>query len=176
MWSLAVSCSLVLPFMTTPYALGSAFMVTLVVCVIYFMGVGPLWYPAVLFLVYAGGMMVLFMYMACLSPNMRIKGVGRKLFCVVGLVCFALCFMAKEKHSVVQTSSDVGELSKWLSQVQSPLEVSSSEGGSLMVFCGLLLFVALLAVVKLCKSQSGPLRPFKRSKKKGVLSSSGDSF
>nr|YP_010931913.1 NADH dehydrogenase subunit 6 [Nipponacmea moskalevi]WKR34935.1 NADH dehydrogenase subunit 6 [Nipponacmea moskalevi] len=153
----------VLPFMGTPYTLGSAFMVSMVLCTGYLMSVGPLWYPAVLFLVYAGGVMVLFMYMACLSPNMRISGISRKVIYFYLVFCFGLNWVLSEAHTLVQTSLDQGEMMDLLGNIQSPLSMSSLNSGDALIFCGVFMFLALLSVVKLCKAQSGPLRPYKRS-------------
>nr|USS60632.1 NADH dehydrogenase subunit 6 [Nipponacmea sp. JM-2022] len=163
LFAAAVSVAATLPFMSTPYALGSSFMIVLFLISVFLMSVGPLWYPAAMFLVYVGAVMVLFLYMSCLSPNMRIKGPSQSMVRFVTLATITIVAVVSSDYAVIQTS--ISESSEAMNQIQCPSEMSSLRSGDSLVFCGVLLFISLLSVVKICKHQKGALRPFKRSLK-----------
>nr|YP_010447217.1 NADH dehydrogenase subunit 6 [Lottia goshimai]UTM92225.1 NADH dehydrogenase subunit 6 [Lottia peitaihoensis] len=158
----AVLSSSVLPFLGTPYALGSTFMLCLLFISTYTISVGPLWFPAVMFLIYVGALMVLFLYMSCLSPNTRIKSLGWGLFIMLLVLGGVLLFLCYPEFLVIQCDVSVGGLVDKVSSVESPSDLGTFCKGDLLVFCGVLLFFGLLSIVKICKFQAGPLRPFKR--------------
>nr|YP_492567.1 NADH dehydrogenase subunit 6 [Lottia digitalis]ABC00941.1 NADH dehydrogenase subunit 6 [Lottia digitalis] len=163
---LATVSSISLPFMSTPYALGSAFMMSLSFVALYMMSVGPIWYPVTMFLIYIGALMVLFLYMACLSPNMRIESPRQALVISTwaSLLLVSIIFLMTIPHFIsLQPTVNLSEMSISLSSTLSPTDLMSRSNGDMIVLSGLSLFFALLSVVKTCKHQKGPLRAFKRT-------------
>nr|YP_010266097.1 NADH dehydrogenase subunit 6 [Scurria scurra]UHY95071.1 NADH dehydrogenase subunit 6 [Scurria scurra] len=166
LFALSVTTTAIVPVMGTPFALGSAFMISLIFTTAFMISVLPTWFGATLFLVYIGAVMVLFLYMCCLSPNQRIQG-PRSAF--IGVVCGTSLMMTSivalsfSGLTLSQTSLDGGTASWMLAQAQAPIDLASRSSGDLLIFSGLILFFTLISVVKICKKDQGPLRPFKRS-------------
>nr|YP_009254145.1 NADH dehydrogenase subunit 6 [Loliolus japonica]ANC62831.1 NADH dehydrogenase subunit 6 [Loliolus japonica] len=119
------------------------------------------WYGYLLFLVYVGGMLVMFMYVISLIPNLIF--LSNKVFVYFFLIFFGFLmmnfFVMKELISVEVKSLFFFDYS------------SMSMGGSSVImlydnfFCyillALILLFVLISVVKICYYCEGPLRVFK---------------
>nr|YP_009128797.1 NADH dehydrogenase subunit 6 [Loliolus uyii]YP_009170505.1 NADH dehydrogenase subunit 6 [Loliolus beka]AJR32871.1 NADH dehydrogenase subunit 6 [Loliolus uyii]ALE33709.1 NADH dehydrogenase subunit 6 [Loliolus beka] len=119
------------------------------------------WYGYLLFLVYVGGMLVMFMYVISLIPNLIF--LSNKVFIYFFLIFFGFMmmnfFVMKELISVEVKSLFFFDYS------------SMSMGGSSIImlydnfFCyillALILLFVLISVVKICYYCEGPLRVFK---------------
>nr|YP_009003683.1 NADH dehydrogenase subunit 6 [Iwatanemertes piperata]AHB53108.1 NADH dehydrogenase subunit 6 [Iwatanemertes piperata] len=107
--------------------------------------VGFFWYGFSLFLIYVGGLLVMFGYVVVLVPNFVFPWTNLFLIMVVGFVVGGVGFY---KVNFVDVVADLG--------------VSLYSDVNLMVMggLGLVLFLALVCVVKICYFHSGSLRPF----------------
>nr|YP_009417601.1 NADH dehydrogenase subunit 6 [Steromphala umbilicaris]AQD17685.1 NADH dehydrogenase subunit 6 [Steromphala umbilicaris]AQD17698.1 NADH dehydrogenase subunit 6 [Steromphala umbilicaris] len=155
--SLCFSLIFMMPSMLQPLSLGLCVMsLSIGLCVLLGL-VGSSWYGYVLFLVYVGGLLVMFAYVSALAPNnffSSIKSVfGFVLMFVIG------CVMVSTLYFV-----DSGFISGLVSFTENKNVVSSGMmiiGASsmcLVIVLGSVLLLNLLAVVKVCYYQQGPLR------------------
>nr|UVI60493.1 NADH dehydrogenase subunit 6 [Haliotis sp. 1 KW-2022]UVI60506.1 NADH dehydrogenase subunit 6 [Haliotis sp. 1 KW-2022]UVI60519.1 NADH dehydrogenase subunit 6 [Haliotis sp. 1 KW-2022]UVI60532.1 NADH dehydrogenase subunit 6 [Haliotis sp. 1 KW-2022] len=156
-FSICFSLLVVMPVLGQPLVLGVCVLLfSLFSCVMVGLCVSS-WYGYVLFLVYVGGLLVMFAYVAALVPNSIFLGfwVFFGFFCGVGLSVWLYVVLYVQDYKVISWLSGVG-MSKFLFSSGSGLVNPS--GVSIMVVLGVVLLINLLAVVKVCYYQQGPLR------------------
>nr|YP_010303564.1 NADH dehydrogenase subunit 6 [Quasilineus sinicus]QXO02036.1 NADH dehydrogenase subunit 6 [Quasilineus sinicus] len=107
--------------------------------------VGFLWYGFSLFLIYVGGLLVMFGYVVVLVPNFVFPWSNLLLVAGVGFVVGGVGFYKADFIDVVM---DLG------------VELYSDESFVVVGGLGFVLFLALVCVVKICYFHSGSLRPF----------------
>nr|YP_010174603.1 NADH dehydrogenase subunit 6 [Octopus fitchi]QBR54759.1 NADH dehydrogenase subunit 6 [Octopus fitchi] len=119
------------------------------------------WYGFMLFLVYIGGLLIMFMYIISLVPNLIFFSKGLISFMLVIMFgFFFMNFMMMFKYmDVLSVKFNMMEM-KNLSMGVSSL-VMSSYNFIGYVFLGVLLLLILISVVKICYYCEGPLRVFK---------------
>nr|YP_009136918.1 NADH dehydrogenase subunit 6 [Allonautilus scrobiculatus]AKE32142.1 NADH dehydrogenase subunit 6 [Allonautilus scrobiculatus] len=118
------------------------------------------WYGYMLFMVYVGGLLVMFIYVASLAANLMFVGGMGVMGCFLVLLGSGTYWMSLGKSSYVSVVGYFGD-SEFVSLV-------GSSGGGIMeksmvwgyVGLGALLLVVLVGVVKICYHCDGPLRPF----------------
>nr|YP_010708697.1 NADH dehydrogenase subunit 6 [Patelloida saccharinoides]WCR50863.1 NADH dehydrogenase subunit 6 [Patelloida saccharinoides] len=131
----------------------------------------PVWLPAVFLLVMAGGLLVVFSFISCLTPSLK-HPYRLTLTQVLLLACFfilssALLFffltgsMDPYSFSPKETSSLSKEL---ISSAKSRTPVALAHK-TLLLFSVGTLTTSMIAVVKICNCNRGPLRPFKKGRK-----------
>ena len=109
------------------------------------------WIGLLIFLIYVGGLLVIFSYFVALAPNqiITIKSSGIFFFFTL-LVIFYLVYLCYMLDGF--SFSDVFNLSMPYLLVFDNIVI--------FVVLSLVLFFALVAVVKICSSRVSPLRPF----------------
>nr|YP_009443397.1 NADH dehydrogenase subunit 6 [Amphioctopus marginatus]ATR80181.1 NADH dehydrogenase subunit 6 [Amphioctopus marginatus] len=119
------------------------------------------WYGYMLFLVYVGGLLIMFMYIISLIPNLIFFSKGLFMYMFVVVMGFLMMnFMSMYMYM------DVGLLNmkvvnmKFMSLGMSSL-IMSGFNFYCYVFLGVLLLLILISVVKICYYCEGPLRVFK---------------
>nr|ADX36082.1 NADH dehydrogenase subunit 6 [Haliotis diversicolor supertexta]UBN09086.1 NADH dehydrogenase subunit 6 [Haliotis diversicolor] len=156
-FSICFSLLAVMPVLSQPLALGVVVLLfSLFSCMMVGLCVSS-WYGYVLFLVYVGGLLVMFAYVAALVPNSIFLGfwVFFGFFCGAVLSASLYLLLYVQDWKVVSWASEFGA-SKFL--LSSGFGLVSSSGVSIMVALGVVLLINLLAVVKVCYYQQGPLR------------------
>nr|WPR14736.1 NADH dehydrogenase subunit 6 [Pseudomphala latericea] len=154
-------CSVfMLPLMAQPLSLGLAIMVlSLLLCVLTAMLLSS-WYAYILFLIYVGGLLVMFAYVAALSPNMMFLGMNAGFMMVVVFIPSLILLVNYNFLDLV----NLGNLDFWL-QAKSlktyGVELVSPYYISILIALGVVLLVNLVVVVKICFYQQSSLRPFK---------------
>nr|QWS71926.1 NADH dehydrogenase subunit 6 [Cerithidea tonkiniana] len=155
-------CSVFLfPLMAQPLSLGLSIMFsTMLLCLAVGMFLSS-WYGYILFLIYVGGLLVMFAYVAALSPNVLFGGAGPFMFLAstqlfVPLIMFNSMFL------------DLSDLSPFLGTRETlasmkilGIELVSPSLISVLVGLGVILLINLIVVVKICYYQRSTLRPFK---------------
>nr|YP_010272278.1 NADH dehydrogenase subunit 6 [Gigantopelta aegis]UFK31937.1 NADH dehydrogenase subunit 6 [Gigantopelta aegis]UKE79905.1 NADH dehydrogenase subunit 6 [Gigantopelta aegis] len=157
LFSLALSLFFIMPTMTHPLSLGlSILFCSLASCLL----VGALsyaWFGFILFLIFVGGLLVMFAYVSALSPNVYFSGKNLTtgfftLWTITGISFFFLFF------SDTVFLSDMLETSFTVSNSSMGENLVIPSRVSIMVGLGIVLLLNLLAVVKICYYQQGPLR------------------
>lgn len=154
-------CSVfMLPLIAQPLRLGLAIMVLrLLLCILTAMLLSS-WYAYILFLIYVGGLLVIFAYVAALSPNIIFLGINAGF---VVIITFIPSFILLYNYSFLDLTN-FGNLSFWLeakSLKTYGIELVSPYYVSILIALGVVLLVNLIVVVKICFYQQSSLRPFK---------------
>nr|YP_010507436.1 NADH dehydrogenase subunit 6 [Dracogyra subfuscus]UXG19107.1 NADH dehydrogenase subunit 6 [Dracogyra subfuscus] len=157
LFSLALSLFFIMPTMTHPLSLGLCILFcSLMSCLL----IGVLsytWFGFILFLIFVGGLLVMFAYVSALSPNVYFSGKNLTpmfliLWTITGISFFSLFFSDTAFiNTMLETSFTVSN-----SSMGEKLVIPSRI--SIMVGLGIILLLNLLAVVKICYYQQGPLR------------------
>nr|YP_009925551.1 NADH dehydrogenase subunit 6 [Tanea lineata]QNH82274.1 NADH dehydrogenase subunit 6 [Tanea lineata] len=149
------------PLMAQPLSLGLSIMIsTLLMCMLTAMLLSS-WYGYILFLIYVGGLLVMFAYVSALSPNVLFSGMGALVFFTftVVLTLITLYFYMFGDMSLISYSFDFSQL-KSLKMYGNQLV--SSHTTSILIGLGTILLINLVVVVKICYYQQASLRPFKK--------------
>nr|NP_203512.1 NADH dehydrogenase subunit 6 [Terebratalia transversa]AAK95503.1 NADH dehydrogenase subunit 6 [Terebratalia transversa] len=137
-----------------PVSMGCSLLVSSMLCCMVVGMESEVWYGMIVLLVYTGGMLVMFGYMVAITPNfgsgMVKSGGGFSLFLGVFVFVVSLCAGGEEDFCIEEGVSLVLNGTKILSGLNCPV---------LLLF-GLILFIALLVVSRLCQHYKAPLRHF----------------
>nr|AKL90674.1 NADH dehydrogenase subunit 6 [Columbella adansoni] len=159
-FSMTISTFLMLPMMAQPLSLGLVIMLsTLLMCFISAMTLSS-WYGYILFLIYVGGLLVMFAYVAALSPNV-LFGSMSPFFVSLFLVLF---LMGSLYSYPLMDLSFLGDLSNYMSLKflkMYGVQMVSPQMISILIGLAVILLVNLIVVVKICFYQQASLRPFK---------------
>nr|YP_003204778.1 NADH dehydrogenase subunit 6 [Cymbium olla]ACF04872.1 NADH dehydrogenase subunit 6 [Cymbium olla] len=160
MMSLTFSSLFMIPLMSQPLSLGLSIMYsTLMMCLMMGMFLSS-WYGYVLFLIYIGGLLVMFAYVAALSPNMLFGSmfpmvIYITLFCVSSVFIYWIMFTDVSSIGILNFYMSL-EFNKMLS-----IEMVSPQVVSILIGLAIILLITLVVVVKICYYQQTSLRPFK---------------
>nr|YP_010241758.1 NADH dehydrogenase subunit 6 [Tridentarius dentatus]QTI82446.1 NADH dehydrogenase subunit 6 [Tridentarius dentatus] len=161
LFSITISVLLLLPLMAQPLSLGLVIMVlTLMMCCLSALLISS-WYGYILFLIYVGGLLVMFAYVAALSPNVLFSGGYPVVLFSMMIPLFSLIFYLYpfiDLNSLGYNSSytDYANLKTYGVELVSPDMIS------VLIGLGLILLINLVVVVKICYYQHASLRPFKQ--------------
>nr|WOC29682.1 NADH dehydrogenase subunit 6 [Koreoleptoxis friniana] len=159
--SLALCSVFLFPLMAQPLSLGLSIMFsTMFLCVLIAMHLSS-WYAYILFLIYVGGLLVMFAYVAALSPNTLFSGMGPFLFllgtqALVPVVVFNSAFLDTNNLSFLVGQRELMSSMKILGS-----ELASPSLISILVGLGVILLINLVVVVKICYYRHSMLRPYK---------------
>nr|YP_005351157.1 NADH dehydrogenase subunit 6 [Tegula brunnea]AFB78107.1 NADH dehydrogenase subunit 6 [Tegula brunnea] len=155
--SFCFSLLFLMPTMMQPLSLG--------LCIMFLTGMSCLllgvamssWYGYVLFLVYVGGLLVMFAYVSALAPNTFFSSIKSVIGLVVSLTLASvmLFVLYVPDFSLLGWTSDLSAQKVNLSSgnaIVAPSMVNT------VIVLGTILLINLLAVVKVCYYQQGPLR------------------
>nr|YP_010713529.1 NADH dehydrogenase subunit 6 [Lyncina vitellus]WDA98661.1 NADH dehydrogenase subunit 6 [Lyncina vitellus] len=147
------------PLMAQPLSLGLSIMIsTLLMCALTGMMLSS-WYGYILFLIYVGGLLVMFAYVAALSPNILFGSGFPLLLFFMLLVPLSVAFYLYpvKDFSVMSTLNDYSSF-MYLKSFGS--ELISPDSVSILIGLGTILLLNLIVVVKICYYQHASLRPF----------------
>lgn len=144
-FSVFMGLVLVLPVIQQGVVLvASVFCIVFVIRVIFGL-LGLVWYGFSLFLIYVGGLLVMFGYVVAIMPNFLFKGKGYGALFSFGFL-FSFVF-----SNYVFFYEGLSEIASFI----------YSEGGCIVVVgLGVVLLLTLVCVVKICHFSKGSLRPF----------------
>nr|YP_011014020.1 NADH dehydrogenase subunit 6 [Unio gibbus]WQA10101.1 NADH dehydrogenase subunit 6 [Unio gibbus] len=115
------------------------------------------WYSYMLFFIFIGGMLVMFAYIASLSPNMTFS-INNQVMPTT-LIIFSLLNYKNLKLTMnYQTNAEIANSVNDLVQTMSFLYTEN--GITCVILMACMLLFTLLASVKICKPKMGALRPF----------------
>lgn len=115
------------------------------------------WLGFIVFLIYIGGILVIFAYVAALTPNVIFsKAHILKSYFLFLIPLMTLSFFLP--NDLVTYISNLSLPSQVFNDVGAP--IYDSPNLFILLFLGLVLLLALIAVVKICHFNLGTLRPF----------------
>nr|YP_010838235.1 NADH dehydrogenase subunit 6 [Clavisyllis tenjini]WGF21044.1 NADH dehydrogenase subunit 6 [Clavisyllis tenjini] len=145
---ISISMSLSLIFVISPLTLG----VWIIILTLFLSMSASLflssWYPLLIFLIYVGGLLVMFAYFVAIQPNQKLG-----LFKMIFTTSFAFYYSNTSISSLLSPSIINTD---FFSSV--PLLLSHNL--FISSFMATILFVTLILVTKLTSLNKGPLRPF----------------
>ena len=159
LFSITISSLFLLPLMSQPLRLGIIIIVsTLIICITSAITVSS-WYAYILFLIYVGGLLVIFAYVAALSPNI-LFGRGSPLIFFIFIFLFFLTFFYRNMFIDLSSLTFENQLrrSKFLKIYGS--ELVSPQIISILIGLAVILLINLIVVVKICYYTHASLRPF----------------
>nr|YP_009512509.1 NADH dehydrogenase subunit 6 [Chicoreus torrefactus]AXJ93063.1 NADH dehydrogenase subunit 6 [Chicoreus torrefactus]QUL61402.1 NADH dehydrogenase subunit 6 [Chicoreus asianus] len=158
--AMALSSLFLLPLMFQPLSLGLVIMIsTLLMCVVAAITLSS-WYGFILFLIYVGGLLVMFAYVAALSPNVLFGSMKPALFYIFLLMILSLFFFG---YFFIDSSS-IGYLTDhnlMKHMKMYGMEMVSPHMASILIGLATILLINLVVVVKICYYTHASLRPFK---------------
>nr|YP_010225748.1 NADH dehydrogenase subunit 6 [Paratrichocladius tamaater]UDD74599.1 NADH dehydrogenase subunit 6 [Paratrichocladius tamaater] len=164
---LSLTCSTIFTFMKHPLAMGlMLLMQTFLICIISGLISKTFWFSYILFLIFLGGMLVLFIYVTSLASNemfnfsMKILSMSLLTFTTLFMTLIFIdknmvmtYFMNHENESLTLMENFIMENSLTLNKLYNfPVNLTTI---LLMIY----LFLTLIAVVKITNIFEGPLRP-----------------
>uniref|UniRef100_A0AAU6QGB0 NADH dehydrogenase subunit 6 n=1 Tax=Prionospio fallax TaxID=3050094 RepID=A0AAU6QGB0_9ANNE len=108
------------------------------------------WLGLMMFIIYVGGLLVMFAYFVALTPNLLIEGTTM-ITAAMSTLSTSLVFI---------TLTPISSFNYFSYTSNFPLNYLLSMNAFTIIILAVTLFLALVAVVKLCSSYSAPLRPF----------------
>lgn len=157
--SISISRVFLFPLIAQPLSLGLSIIVSsLFLCTLTALTLSS-WYAYILFLIYVGGLLVMFAYVAALSPNVLFSGGGPlALFVSASGLLFVLFFVSPLPDLPRLRLAQTASLFKGLKTSGTQLVCEGS--AFILIGLGLILLINLVAVVKICYYQHASLRPF----------------
>nr|APH08748.1 NADH dehydrogenase subunit 6 [Glyphostoma sp. JEU-2016] len=160
--SMTFSSLLMLPLMSQPLSLGLVIMVsTLLMCVGSAIMLSQ-WYGYILFLIYVGGLLVMFAYVAALAPNVLFgRGTPFIFFMLMSLIFMSFFYF--NPFIDLSSFSDISEYDPQKFMKVYGVELVSPQMISVLIGLALILLINLIVVVKVCYYQHASLRSFSNS-------------
>ena len=112
------------------------------------------WISLIIFLIYIGGMLVIFSYFSALSPNTIIPNNPLIFAAIYSLTIISTLFIISKIHISNFTSTPSASHSITISSIYFP------RTSIILIITALILFFTIVRVVKISKRNIGPLRPF----------------
>nr|BDQ44218.1 NADH dehydrogenase subunit 6 [Polypheretima elongata] len=107
------------------------------------------WYAFLVFLIYIGGMLVMFAYFLALTPNQQMPTTSNMIYMLVTLITLTtVAILTKTKVSIP------------MEMAQNNMYLYASNTAPMLIILALILLLTMMIVVKLTNRSKGPLRPF----------------
>nr|YP_009118007.1 NADH dehydrogenase subunit 6 [Tchangsinaia piscicula]AJE75795.1 NADH dehydrogenase subunit 6 [Tchangsinaia piscicula] len=115
------------------------------------------WYSYMLFFIFIGGMLVMFAYIASLSPNMTFSANNP----LMSIVLTAACFFSFKNLTLTSTYQANAKINTSINDTTQALSFLYTENGAAcVILLACMLLFTMVASVKICKPKMGALRPF----------------
>lgn len=148
--SVSIFTSIILVIALNPITIGiSILTIALTLAIIYGLTLSS-WIAFLLFLIYIGGILVMFAYFVALSPNQQIN----KLFITPSLIFIISIFTV---ILYIQVYPRITPTFQFLINT-----FYTNINISLLILLAIILFLTIVVVVKIVTNNKGPLRPFIR--------------
>nr|BDQ43750.1 NADH dehydrogenase subunit 6 [Duplodicodrilus acinctus] len=107
------------------------------------------WYAFLVFLIYVGGMLVMFAYFLALTPNQQMPTTSNILYTLMTMATLTIMLMATETKIFIPQVT-----------YQDTAYLYSTNTAPILILLALILLLTMVIVVKLTNRSKGPLRPF----------------
>jgi len=153
--ALLISLSLSLILASSPLAMGFWVLLIALACSFFSATIFNSWFALIIFLVYIGGILVIFAYFTALTPN---QPLGLSIIITISRLAF-FTFLALISSSNRIIPSIIS--SNYVSNINPITIMFNPYNSALLFLLASILFFILVAVVKITNITNGPLRPFK---------------
>nr|URX53405.1 NADH dehydrogenase subunit 6 [Procryptotermes leewardensis] len=142
--------------MNHPLAMGMMLLMqTTMMCMITGLMHQSFWFQYILFMVFIGGMLVLFIYVASLASNEMFSLSTKMMMISMGMMVASM--MTKNWTSPTSSDSTMHDMTKESITLMTS-KLYNQPNGSLTILAALYLLMTLIVVVKITNLSSGPLR------------------
>ena len=149
---LALSLSLILA--SSPLAIGFWVLLIALACSFFSASIFNTWFALIIFLVYIGGILVIFAYFTALTPN---QPLGLSIIIIMTRVAFLTFFSLIYSNNRILPSHIT---LSFISNINPLTIIFNPYNSALLFLLASILFFILVAVVKITNITNGPLRPF----------------
>nr|BDQ43984.1 NADH dehydrogenase subunit 6 [Pheretima okutamaensis] len=146
---LMTTSTMMLYLCTTPIMLGVNILIMALLLSVSLASSMSSWYAFLVFLIYVGGMLVMFAYFLALAPNQQMPTKSHMIYMVMTLLI--LTFVANITDTKIFIPQEMHQDSTYL---------YSMSTAPLLILLALILLLTMVIVVKLTNRSGGPLRPF----------------
>nr|YP_010184984.1 NADH dehydrogenase subunit 6 [Hemipenthes hebeiensis]YP_010227836.1 NADH dehydrogenase subunit 6 [Cryptocercus weixiensis]QVJ97674.1 NADH dehydrogenase subunit 6 [Hemipenthes hebeiensis]UDD86622.1 NADH dehydrogenase subunit 6 [Cryptocercus weixiensis] len=160
MMSMSMTLSMMFTQMNHPLAMGMMLLMqTVLVCLMSGMMSQSFWFSYIMFLIFIGGMLVLFIYVTSLASNEMLT-LSTKMMMMSTMMMMLLLFMMSSNWMKINNSeTTTNELLNLNNENQTQLnKLYNKPNGKLTIMLASYLFLALITVVKITNITKGPLR------------------
>lgn len=149
---IALSLSLILA--SSPLAIGFWVLLIALACSFFSASIFNTWFALIIFLVYIGGILVIFAYFTALTPN---QPLGLSIIILISSIAFiTFILLIRADNRILSSLISLSHVS-----LINPITVIFTPYNSALLFLlATILFFILVAVVKITNITNGPLRPF----------------
>ena len=152
--ALLIALSLSLILASSPLAIGFWVLLIALACSFFAASIFNTWFAIIIFLVYIGGMLVIFAYFTALTPN---QPIGLSIILLISSIAFlTFLFLTSSLNRIIPSLISL----KYTSIINPITIIFNPYNSSLLFLLASILFFILVAVVKITNISSGPLRPF----------------
>nr|YP_010142658.1 NADH dehydrogenase subunit 6 [Sinotaia quadrata]QQL03238.1 NADH dehydrogenase subunit 6 [Sinotaia quadrata] len=156
--SFSLTFCFMIPLMAQPLSLGFCIMMlTLLMCMLIGMFLSS-WYGSILFLIYVGGLLVMFAYVVALIPNIIVCMDLSIVLIMIMQISFM--YMYWNSYFIDIKSLNILNISYMMNIKMSSIELVSPEFINILIGLGIILLINMIVVVKICYYKYSAMRPF----------------
>nr|YP_010703200.1 NADH dehydrogenase subunit 6 [Chlorogomphus shanicus]WCO11402.1 NADH dehydrogenase subunit 6 [Chlorogomphus shanicus] len=151
--------------MTHPMSMGiSLLMQTILMCMVTGYMSQTAWFSYILFLVFVGGMLVLFIYMTSIASNEIFQKNNYLLMLTVTMIVLSFITLIMFSDPILASSHNTNEIMPMMEMFKSNeklmmMGLYNNPNATITAFMVIYLLLTLIVIVFITKSHRGPLRP-----------------
>nr|YP_010318555.1 NADH dehydrogenase subunit 6 [Pseudopotamilla reniformis]ULD67134.1 NADH dehydrogenase subunit 6 [Pseudopotamilla reniformis] len=149
---ITITITLLTASASNPIAMGGLIIIQAALASIMLMSLASSWFSMMLFIIYVGGLLVMFSYFIALGPNQH-------LYLLPDLICLFIMYLPLF-IGFTKWPMKMPIINTFLATPQPPLAIYTPENFWVLILLVITLFFALILVVKISNRSAGPLRPF----------------
>nr|UGN61638.1 NADH dehydrogenase subunit 6 [Cryptocercus banshanmenensis] len=159
MMSMSITLSMMFTQMNHPLAMGMMLLMqTILVCLMSGMMSQSFWFAYIMFLIFIGGMLVLFIYVTSLASN-EMMTLSTKMMIMSMMMMMLLLLTSKNWMKIYNSETMTNEELNLNNENQTQLnKLYNKHNGKMTIMLASYLFLALITVVKITNITKGPLR------------------
>lgn len=169
MTSLSTTIAIIATTISSPLRIGLILLaITTIVSLATRITILSSWFSYILFLIFIGGMIVLFIYVARISPNEKFKIPTQKIITIIVIIVITILLIIRTIYYYQPwelipsiTTSNITENSKIIITKIFSAKIYNKSTYSTTIITILYLLITLIAVVKITNSFEGPMRNLK---------------
>ena len=148
--------SLLLPLISQPLSFGLILLSTTLFSALFTASIGFSWYGYIIFLIFIGGLLVMFAYVAALAPNSYFKPPR----IILSLRIFRLLYLLLASINIILPTPLLTTCFTFYA-IKSSTIIYSFPFVPTLFFLIYILLITIVSVAKICSFNIGPLRPYK---------------